>query len=432
METLIGAFGALIVLAFVFASFLAFLPLLVAAVSILTTFLVVLGLSYLTEVSFIVEFLIALVGLGIAIDYSLLLVTRWREERARGADNHIAVITAVETAGRAVVLSGLTVAIGLAALVVLPVPGLRSTGIGGMLIPLVSILVVMTLLPALLGGIGPRVDWPRIRKEQHASRAWSAWGRGIVRWRWAAAGLALVLLGLFAIPAFHLKVGETGVNSLAKTGPAYSAYEKLVGDGVSNGILTPVEVLATSQAAPSVLASLTDLPGITTAVLPAGTSGSKDGTSDIIVVPDSATLNNTTLAPVRAVENSLAHRPGVIGVTGIGAIEQDYSHAVFGNFPLMFVLIALVTFLLLARAFRSLLLAVKAVVLNLMSLAATFGLMTWFWQEGHGSQALFGIPATGAITFWIPLMIFAFLFGLSMDYEVFILTPGEGGVRQDR
>ena len=135
VETLIGAAGALIVLAFVFASFLALMPLLVAAVSILTTFLVVLGLTYLTEVSFIVEFLIALVGLGIAIDYSLLLVTRWREERARGVDNATAVVTAVETAGRAVVLSGLTVAIGLVALVVLPVPGLRSTGIGGMLIP---------------------------------------------------------------------------------------------------------------------------------------------------------------------------------------------------------------------------------------------------------------------------------------------------------
>ncbi len=154
-ETLIGGAGALLVLAFVFASFLAFVPLVVAAVSILTTLLVILGLTYLTEVSFIVEFLVALVGLGVAIDYSLLLVTRWREERARGADNHDAVVTAVETAGRAVVLSGITVAIGLMALVVLPVPGLRSTGIGGMLIPLVSIVVVNTLLPALLGGIGP-------------------------------------------------------------------------------------------------------------------------------------------------------------------------------------------------------------------------------------------------------------------------------------
>jgi len=139
-------------------------------------------------------------------------------------------------------------------------------------------------------------------------------------------------------------------------------------------------------------------------------------------VPSFATLNNKTLTPVDAVENAVSHHPGVIGVTGLGAIEQDYSHAVFGNFPLMFALIALVTFLILARAFRSLLLAGKAVILNVLSLTATFGLMTWFWQEGHGSQAIFGIHGTGAITFWVPLMIFAFLFGLSMDYEVFILT----------
>jgi len=422
VETLIGGAGALIVLAFVFASFLAFMPLLVAAVSILTTFLVVLGLTYVTDVSFIVEFLIALVGLGIAIDYSLLLVTRWREERAHGADNATAVITAAETAGRAVVLSGLTVAIGLVALVVLPVPGLRSVGIGGMLIPLVSVLVVNTLLPALLGGVGPRVDWPRLRKEKAASRAWSSWGRGVVRWRWAAAGLAILLLALFAIPALQIKVGETGVNSLAKTGSAHAAYEQLVGQGVPQGVLTPIEVLTTQSAAPTVLDTLATAPGISTVVLPSGETGSRAGTSDIIAIPDAASVNNTTLAPVRAVEATVRHEPGVIGVTGAGAIEQDYSHAVFGNFPLMFTLIAIVTFLLLARAFRSLLLAGKAVILNLVSLAATFGLMAWFWQDGHGSSALFGIPATGAITFWIPLMVFAFLFGLSMDYEVFILT----------
>ncbi len=421
-ETILGGAGALVVLAFVFASFLALLPLLVAAVSILTTFLVVLGLTYVTEVSFIVEFLIALVGLGIAIDYSLLLVTRWREERARGSDNETAVITAVETAGRAVVLSGLTVGIGLAALVVLPVPGLRSTGIGGMLIPLVSILVVITLLPALLGGIGPRVDWPRVRKEQHASRAWSAWGRGVIRWRWVAAGFALVLLGLFATPVLHLKVGESGVNSLAKSGPAFEAYETLVSGGVPQGVLSPIEVLTTTSAAPGVRDAIAGIPGVKTAVVPSGDTGSRAGTSDIVVVPALATLNNTTLTPVVAVEKAVSNRRGVIGVTGLGAIEQDYSHAVFGNFPLMFALIALVTFLLLARAFRSVLLAGKAVILNVLSLGATFGLMTWFWQEGHGSLAVFGIPGTGAITFWVPLMIFAFLFGLSMDYEVFILT----------
>jgi len=422
VETLFGAAGALAVLAFVFASFLAFVPLLIAAVSILTTFLLVLGLTYLTDVSFIVEFLIALVGLGVAIDYSLLLVTRWREERARGADNATAVVIATERAGRAVVLSGLTVAVGLLALVVLPVPGLRSTGIGGVLIPLVSILVVITLLPALLGGIGPRVDWPRIRRESRASRAWSAWGRGVIRWRWAAAGLALVLLGLLASPALHIKVGETGVDALAKSGPAYDSYQTLIRGGVPSGVLTPIEVLTTAQAGPSTRHALAGVPGLVTATLPAGTTGTRSGMTDIVAIPDAATVNNVTLAPVRATQSALHGRMGVIGVTGDGAIQQDYSHAVFGNFPLMFSLIALLTFLLLARAFRSILLAAKAIVLNLLSLTATFGFLTWFWQEGHGSHAVFSIPATGAITFWIPLMVFAFLFGLSMDYEVFILT----------
>ncbi len=421
-ETLVGAAGALVVLAFVFASFLALLPLVVAAVSILTTLLVVLGLTYLTEVSFIVEFLVALVGLGIAIDYSLLMVTRWREERARGASNHDAVVRAVETAGRSVVLSGVTVAIGLMALIVLPVPSLRSTGIGGMLIPLVSILVVTTLLPALLGGIGPRVDWPRVRKEAHASRAWSVWAAQVTKRRFLAAPVALGVLVIAVLPVFGLKVGETSVSAFSKTGPARAAYNSLVQGGAPGGVLTPLEVLTTKHAAPAVLADLRGAPGMSAEVLPTGRTGSLGGTSDIVVVPTQETVNDATLAPVRTVEARLDHVVGVLGVTGEGPIERDYSHVVFGHFPEMFAVIALLTFLLLARAFRSVVLAAKAVLLNLLSLAATFGLLTWFWQEGHGSQAIFGTPATGAITFWVPLMVFAFLFGLSMDYEVFILT----------
>jgi RND superfamily putative drug exporter len=421
-ETMLGGVGALAVLAFVFASLLALVPLLIAAVSILTTFLVILGLTYLTDVSFIVEFLVALVGLGIAIDYSLLIVTRWREERARGLDNHSAVVAAADTAGRAVVLSGLTVAIGLVALVVLPVPGLRSVGIGGMLIPLVSILVVNTLLPALLGGVGPRVDWPRLRHEDHASRFWSRWAAGVARRRWTATGAAAVILALCVIPIFGLKVGSTSAAALAKTGTAHDTLSALSAGGVPEGVLTPIDVLTTAQSAPSTAALLRTVPGVHSASVPAGPSGTRAGLTDVVVIPDVETVNNTSLAPVRAVQAAVDGRPGVVGVTGLGPIEQDYSHAVFGHFPLMFALIAIVTFLLLARAFRSLLLAGKAVLLNLVSMAATFGLMTWFWQEGHGSSAVFGIAATGAITFWVPLMVFAFLFGLSMDYEVFILT----------
>ena len=389
-ETMIGAAGALVVLAFVFASFLAFVPLLVAAVSILTTLLVVLGLTYLTEVSFIVEFLVALVGLGVAIDYSLLLVTRWREERGRGAANHDAVVRAMETAGRSVVLSGVTVAIGLLALIVLPVPGLRSTGIGGMLIPLVSILVVNTLLPALLGGVGPRVDWPRVRKEAHASSAWSAWAALVTKRRFVAAPIALGVLAVAILPVFGLKVGETSVSAFSKTGPARAAYDTLVEGGVPGGVLTPLEVLTTASSARTALHDLSGTPGISAAVLPSGRSGSLAGTSDIVAIPADETVNNTTLAPVRLVEARLAHQRGVLGVTSAGPIEQDYSHAVFGHFPEMFAVIALLTLVLLARAFRSVVLATKAVLLNLLSLGATFGLLTWFWQEGHGSQAVLG------------------------------------------
>jgi RND superfamily putative drug exporter len=421
-ETLIGGAGALIVLAFVFASLLAFIPMLIAAVSILTTFLVVLGLTEFTEVSFVVEFLVALVGLGLAIDYSLLLVTRWREERERGLSNHEAVIRAAETAGRTVAVSGLTVAIGLLSLIVLPVPGLRSVGIGGVLIPLISTIVVLTLLPAVLGGIGPRADWPRIRHEANASKAWTRWARLIVARRWIGAGVAVVALALFLSPVFGIKVGLTSVSALAQTGPAHNSYVQMTGQGISPGFLTPLEILTKSSAAPATTAAVTKASGITTATLPSGPTGSRAGFADIVAIPNVVTVNSKTLAPVRSVQDSVKGIDGVIGVAGDGPLQQDYIHAVYGHFPLMFLIIAIATLILLMRAFRSFVLALKAVILNVVSLGATFGLLTYFWQEGHGSSALFGVPATGAITFWIPLMVFAFLFGLSMDYEVFILS----------
>ena len=421
-ETLIGAAGALAVLAFVFGSLLALLPLLIAAVSIMTTFLITLGLTYLTSISFVVEFLIALVGLGVAIDYSLLVVTRWREERARGQDNTSAVIAAMNNAGRAVVFSGLTVGIGLVALVVLPVPGLRSIGLGGMLIPLVSVAVTTTLLPAILGGIGPRIDWPRLRRERSASRPWLAWGRLVVRHRAVAAAVAVGVLGLLIVPFFGMKVGETSPDALAKNGPAHAAYQQLVSQRVPSGVLTPLEVLVQSGTARTARHKLAAVPGIATVAAPAAADSNRSGTTVLIAIPRQANLNSSASTSVTEARNTASSLPGVIGIAGVGAIQLDYVHAVFGNFPLMLAVIAVLTLVLLTAAFRSVLLPVKAVMLNLVSLAATFGAITWFWQQGHGSQALFSIPATGAITFWVPLMIFAFLFGLSMDYEVFILS----------
>ena len=419
VETLIGGFGALVVLVFVFASFLALVPLLIAAVSILSTFLIVLGLTTFTDVSFVVEFLISLVGLGVAIDYSLLVVSRWREERANGAENHEAVVTAVKTAGHAVMASGITVAISLVALVVVPVPLLRSMGFGGMLIPVVSTLVVLTLLPALLGSVGPRVDWPRIRHEGHASRAWAAWARTVVRFRWVAAGVAVLILALAILPVGSIQFGQASSDSLAANGEAHDTLVSLRERGVETGILTPMNVLVKGGNAQAFVAAAEQVDGVRMAV---ATPPGRGGYTDVVVVPDRETVDNNSVATVTSVREATKDLPGYVGVAGLGATVLDYQHAVYDNFPYVLAVIALVTFVLLVRTFRSILLPLKAVVLNLLSVAAVFGLSTWFWQEGHGSKAIFNIQETGAMTFWLPVLVFAFLFGLSMDYEVFILA----------
>ncbi|HEY0560195.1 MAG TPA: MMPL family transporter [Frankiaceae bacterium] len=425
VETLVGALGALLILAFVFASFLALVPLLIAAVSILSTLLIVLALTTFTDISFIVLFLVSLVGLGVAIDYSLLLVTRWREERAHGRENVDAVRVAMQTAGHAVIFSAVTVAIGLFALVVLPVPFLRSVGFGGMLIPLVSMVVTLTLVPALLAGIGPKVDVPRIRKEGVASRFWTRWTRGVVRSRWVAAVVALGLLVTLLVPFSGIKIGVPGTSALAQSGPAHDALAALRADGAPAGIVTPIEVLVRGDAAQvqAAAAAARSVPGVTAAVatLPQGLPGTPPG-GVVIALPQHETVDIGSVGVVDRVRAATRGLPGVVGTTGIGAAQSDFSHAVYGNMPLVLTIIVVLSYLLLVRAFRSLLLPLKAVLLNLLSVSATFGLLVLFWQDGHGSNALFGVPATGAITFFVPLMTFAFLFGLSMDYEVFILA----------
>jgi RND superfamily putative drug exporter len=422
VETLLAGLGALAVLAFVFASMLALIPLLVAAVAITSTFLVLLGLTYIAEVSFLVQFLVSLIGLGVAIDYSLLIVTRWREERAHGRENHDAVVTAVETAGRAVLFSGLTVAVGLVALVVIPVPFLRSVGYGGMLIPLVSVAVTTTLLPAVLGGIGPRVDWPRVRKENVASRFWTKWAQVIVRRKWIAAGVGIGILVALTIPFFGMKIGSAQSGSLAKAGTPFEALKVLTDGGAPKGILTPSEIMVSADQASAVADKARSVKGIETVTIATGTDANRNGTSLLLAIPQRETSGGDSVDPIRGLKSTLKGVPGFIGVTGFGALQLDYLDGVYGVFPYALALIVLATFVLLMRAFRSVLLPLKAVLFNLFSLGATFGGVVLFWQDGHGSETLYGVQATGAITFWLPIMVFAFLFGLSMDYEVFILS----------
>ena len=422
VETLIGGVAALAILLMVYGSAIAIVPLLMAIPSILITFLLVGGLTHLTNVSFLVQFLVALIGLGVAVDYSLLVVTRWREERERGLGNEEAILASGASAGHAVVLSGLTVAIGLASLIVLPVPFLRSVGEGGLLIPLVAIMAAITLLPITLSTWGPALDRRRVRRSSTTySRVWERWGRLVVRHRWIAgiAGLAVILA--LAIPALGLNTGQPNTNAFPKTTPAAKELSALKAQGVPNAVVFPVQVLAHGgdAAARQVVRIANATPGVYTAVSPAARAGND---TVISVIPTAQGDSAAGKAIVKDLRARLAGVPGGVQVGGNTAQNADFVHAVYGNFPLMLGLIALVTFLLLARAFRSVVLAAKAVVLNVVSLGAAYGFLTLFWQHGYGSNVVYGVPATGSIRDFIPIIVFAFLFGLSMDYEVFLLA----------
>ena len=417
--TLVAALGALLVLLFVFRSFMAFVPLLMAIVAIPTTFLLIWPLASVTDVSVIVQFLVALIGLGIAIDYALLVVVRWREERERPSiTNDAAVRNAMQHAGSAVVFSGTTVAISLLALVALPVPFLRSIGIAGLLIALVSVAVAVTLLPVVLATIGPRLDWPRNRRGAGASRAWSAWARLVVRHRWSAAVAATAVLAVLVIAASSIQLGNPQADSLANAGPARAGLEQLEDSGIGTGPLSPFDALVRSGDAGAVAKALAKIDGVRSAAAPA--DWRRGETSLVTVIPTrdgNSAAGRATLDRIQA-----ATLPGDVAIGGDAALSADFLDAVYSKLPLVLALVSILTFLLLARAFRSLILPLKAVLLNLLSVGAAWGLIVLVFQKGYGSGAIWGIEATQAINVEMPIVIFAFLFGISMDYQVFIIS----------
>ena len=417
VEVLVAGVGALIVLAVVFSSLMALVPLLMAAVAVPTTFLLVWPLTAITEVSVVIQFLVALIGLGIAIDYALLVVMRWREEREQGVSDEAAVERAMAHAGRAVVFSGTTVAVALLALVVLPVPFLRSIGIAGMIIPLVSVAVALTLLPVVLATLGPRLDRRRLRRQADGGRLWAAWARSVVRHRWVAAAGSAAVLAALAGAALSIQLGSPRAEALAQSGAARAGFEQLAAAGLGAGPLTPFDALVRSGDPDAVAEELASVDGVRAAVAPA--DWRRDGTALVTVLPaddGSSAEGRATLDRLRAVT------PAGVAIGGLAAESADFVDAVYGNFPLLVALVSALTFVLLARAFRSLVLALKAVMLNVLSVGAAWGVMVLVWQEGFGSEAIWGIEATRAINVEMPIVVFAFLFGISMDYQVFIIS----------
>jgi RND superfamily putative drug exporter len=425
LEAVIGGVGALVILLFVFGTLPAVLtPLVVAVASILNTFSLVWALTYVTDVSIIVQFLIALVGLGVAIDYALLMIFRFRDELREGNDVESALIETMTHAGHSVIISGTTVAVGLLAMVLLPLPLLRSMGIGGMLIPVVSVLATLTLLPAMLAVLGPRINSIRVMPRRLIDQghpedgAWGRWARFVLRRPVAVAAVGLVIVAGLAGLATQLNPNEAQLKNFPGAGSAIAARDQLAAAGISPGVMKPLNVLVENGGnAKQVAAKLSAVPGVVGATAPPGWQKGPNS-----LVEGFATIDGSAPGIQGTIDRANASLKGTNGtLTGLAAVDRDFLHALFGSFPYVLGLVLLLTMILLTRAFRSIVLAFKAIVLNLISLAGAFGIVVFVFQMGHGS-GLWNIPATGSITAWIPVMIFAFLFGLSMDYEVFMLT----------
>jgi putative drug exporter of the RND superfamily len=425
LEAVIGGIGALVILLFVFGTLPAVLmPIAVAIAAILNTFTLVWGLTYITDVSIIVQFLIALVGLGVAIDYALLMIFRFRDELREGNDVESALVETMSHAGRSVIISGSTVAIGLLAMVALPLPLLRSMGIGGMLIPVVSVLASLTLLPAMLAVLGQRINRVRVmprRLIDHGhpeNGAWGRWARVVLRRPVAVAAVGLAIVAVLAGLGTQLNPNEAQLKNFPGSGTAIAGRQMLADAHISPGVMKPFDVLVEHGGnAQQVAAKLRTVPGVIGATAPPTWHRGPNSLVEAFPAIDGAAPGIQTI--IDRANTTLEGTDGTL--TGLAAVDRDFLHALFGSFPYVLAGILLLTLILLARAFRSIVLAVKAVVVNLLSLAAAFGIVVFVFQQGHGS-ALWNIEATQSITAWIPVMIFAFLFGLSMDYEVFMLT----------
>jgi RND superfamily putative drug exporter len=353
------------------------------------------------------------------------MIFRFRDELREGKDVEEAIVQTMTHAGRSVIVSGSTVAVGLLSMVILPMPFIRSIGIGGMLIPAVSVLAAITLLPALLATLGHRINSVRLLPKRLVDGGhpedgpWGSWARLVLRRPLPVALTGLVAVGVLAFFGLQLNPSEAQAKDMPGRGDAIAGRQALASAGISAGVMKPFEVLVSPGGnVPAIVTALRRTPGIVGADAPPQWRRAGEAIVEAFPAWDGASRNVRPL--IGRVQSELRGAGATLG--GVPAEDLDFIHAVYGNFPYVLGFVVLLTLILLARAFRSVILPIKAAVLNLVSLAAAYGIIVFIFQQGHGAHAIWGVEATQSIIPWIPLMIFAFLFGLSMDYEVFMLT----------
>jgi RND superfamily putative drug exporter len=435
----------LVALVFVFGSLVAAgLPLLIGGLSIVGSFLALTIIAQLTQVSIFALNLTTALGLGLAIDYSLFVVSRYREEMRGGLEPHDAVRRTVMTAGRTVAFSGLTVALSLAALLVFPMAFLRSFAYAGVAVVLLGATFATVFLPALLAVLGKRVDSLRLWKREPKEIGEGFWHRlaMLVMRRPIPIATAVIALLLFlGAPFLGVSFGQADDRSLPAGTSSRVALDEIRNNFDINGA-NALSVVAAGAGSSSSLkgqidayaAKLSGLNGVYAVQASTGTYVS--GTS--VLPPDrsSSRFDNPTgtwLSVIPAVEafspqaESLVKQiratasPFPIQVSGASADLVDSKSSIFHRVPIAGAIIALTTFVLLFLMFGGLLVPLKAIVLNLLSLSATFGAIVWIFQEGHLSGRLDFTP-TGIVEITTPILMFCIAFGLSMDYEVFLLS----------
>jgi len=458
--------ATLILLLIAFGSVVAaIIPLAVGEIAIATTLAITGLLGERLHLSILVQNLATMLGLGLGIDYALLMVSRFREALCAGNDGYAASVIAARQAGRTLLISASTVAIGFVALLTVPISEIRSIGLAGILVAGMSVLLTNTLVPAVLGLLGRRIDaghlpfTPKLDVDRAAATGnrWRRWGRTIVAHPWLALLIAGTPLVLLALQAKHLDTSIPSGDWLPKSAESVQALHSLVqmdrtgivysmrvvielpnesvtqtdaGWDALNSVAKQIEsdprcdrVISIATIAGGTQANLTDLSRETRR-----TFLSSDGKAALVeILPKSSLTLRQQVDWVREIRNKGA--PALTGVPdatmlvgGIPALNADYETIIDSHVMPVMALVIGGTLLALLCGFRSLFAAVKAIILNLISVAASFGALVLVFQDGHGS-GLLGVPGgTGSIFPLVPIVAFAIVFGLSMDYEVFLVA----------
>jgi uncharacterized membrane protein YdfJ with MMPL/SSD domain len=414
------------------------IPILLALSGVLATIGLVAVTSHLIPADQNVNAVILLIGLAVGVDYSLFYIKRWREERAAGREPSAALEVAAATSGRSVLISGFTVLIAMAGLFFAGDKTYLSFGIATMIVVGVAMLGSLTVLPALLSKLGPRVDKGRIpivhrfRNDAGGSRLWKAILRPTLAHPAAAATLAVGLLLVLALPVFHLHTSQSGLEALPKDAPTVPTIQR-VEDTFSNGNVAPAIVAIEAN---------TDSPATKQAILGLKARALASGQARKPIEVDVNASHDVARVTIPLVGNGVDDRsnqalktlrsdilPATVGrvpgatfaVTGNTAQSVDQNSLLKSKAPIVFGFVLIFAFGLLLVTFRSIVIALKAIALNLLSVAAAYGVLIAIFQYGWG-ESLFNFTSNGGIAYWLPIFLFVILFGLSMDYHVFILT----------